>query len=109
MHSKGLKFGLYEDYGTHTCAGYPGVIDNMERDAKRLIEWGADYIKLDGCYADPEDMDKGYAEFGRYLLQAKPDIVYSCSWPYYQMITSIRVRSLSPPPPPRPELSAFER
>uniref|UniRef100_A0A1I7X7J5 Alpha-galactosidase n=1 Tax=Heterorhabditis bacteriophora TaxID=37862 RepID=A0A1I7X7J5_HETBA len=24
MHDKGLKFGIYEDYGTKTCAGFPG-------------------------------------------------------------------------------------
>ena len=23
VHSKGLKFGIYEDYGTETCGGYP--------------------------------------------------------------------------------------
>ncbi len=24
VHSRGLKFGIYEDYGTLTCGGYPG-------------------------------------------------------------------------------------
>jgi alpha-N-acetylgalactosaminidase len=26
VHSKGLKFGIYEDYGFLTCAGYPGIM-----------------------------------------------------------------------------------
>ena len=25
IHSKGLKFGIYEDYGNFTCGGYPGI------------------------------------------------------------------------------------
>jgi alpha-N-acetylgalactosaminidase len=29
VHSKGLKFGIYEDYGFLTCAGYPGIIKNQ--------------------------------------------------------------------------------
>lgn len=24
MHARGLNFGIYEDYGTKTCAGFPG-------------------------------------------------------------------------------------
>ena len=34
VHSLGLKFGIYEDYGTATCEGYPGVIDHLELDAQ---------------------------------------------------------------------------
>jgi len=30
----GLKLGIYADYGSHTCAGYPGSIDHMELDAQ---------------------------------------------------------------------------
>jgi len=26
VHSKGLKFGIYEDYWNFTCAGYPGIL-----------------------------------------------------------------------------------
>ena len=32
----------------------------MELDANTLAEWGADYIKLDGCYSPPESHAKGY-------------------------------------------------
>ena len=54
---------MYNDYGTHTCAGYPGVIDHMELDAQTFADWGIDYVKLDGCYADPKDMDEGLLKF----------------------------------------------
>ncbi|KAL5280877.1 hypothetical protein ACFFRR_004718 [Megaselia abdita] len=84
IHSKGLKFGLYEDYGTSTCAGYPGVIDNMKLDADTFAEWEVDYVKLDGCNADPKTMDVGYPKFGDYLNKTGRPMVYSCSWPVYQ-------------------------
>ncbi|XP_039294947.1 alpha-N-acetylgalactosaminidase isoform X2 [Nilaparvata lugens] len=84
IHSKGLKFGLYEDYGTKTCEGYPGVIGHMQQDAAKFAEWGVDYVKLDGCNADPKTYDHGYPEFGRYLRETNRPMVYSCSWPAYQ-------------------------
>lgn len=84
VHSKGLKFGLYGDYGNLTCAGYPGSIDHMELDVNTFAAWGVDYIKLDGCYADQETMEQGYAEYGRYMNETGRPMVYSCSWPAYQ-------------------------
>ena len=54
VHSLGLKFGIYLDFGTKTCAGYPGSLDYLEVDAKTMAEWGVDYIKMDGCYSDFE-------------------------------------------------------
>lgn len=54
-----MKFGIYGDYGTKTCAGYPGSIDSLELDAKTFAEWGVDYLKLDGCYADESTMEEG--------------------------------------------------
>ncbi len=95
VHSRGLRFGIYEDYGTHTCAGYPGIIDHMKVDAQTFAEWGVDYVKLDGCYADPKIMDQGYPEFGSYLNQTGRPMVYSCSWPDYQLEVGIKVRSYS--------------
>lgn len=59
IHSRGLKFGLYQNLGTKTCAGYPGVLGNEENDARQFAEWGVDYVKLDGCYLDVRHMDKG--------------------------------------------------
>ena len=51
VHSKGLKFGIYEDYGNYTSGGYPGILGHLEEDAKTFADWGVDYIKVDGCYA----------------------------------------------------------
>ncbi|KAG8243609.1 hypothetical protein J6590_042011 [Homalodisca vitripennis] len=84
IHSKGLKFGIYEDYGTKTCAGYPGIIGHMETDAETFASWDVDYVKLDGCNADPKTMDEGYPRFGRKLNKTGRPMVYSCSWPVYQ-------------------------
>lgn len=83
IHSKGLNFGIYEDLGNKTCAGYPGVLGHLETDANTFAEWGVDYVKLDGCYSTPADRDEGYPEFGMHLNHTKRPIVYSCSWPAY--------------------------
>nr|CAD7205319.1 unnamed protein product [Timema douglasi] len=84
VHSKGLLFGIYEDYGNYTCGGYPGVLGHLEQDANTFAEWGVDYVKLDGCYTELEDMATGYPEFGMYLNRTGRPMVYSCSWPAYQ-------------------------
>ena len=59
MHGLGLKYGIYEDYGNFTCAGYPGVLGHLALDAQTLADWGTDYVKLDGCYMSPDQMDEG--------------------------------------------------
>ncbi|XP_064549117.1 alpha-N-acetylgalactosaminidase [Drosophila montana] len=89
IHSKGLKFGIYEDYGNYTCAGYPGIIGFEKIDAYQFAEWNVDYVKLDGCYALPYDMDRGYTEFGKLLNSTGKHMVYSCSWPVYQIYAGI--------------------
>ncbi|EDW12312.1 alpha-N-acetylgalactosaminidase [Drosophila mojavensis] len=90
IHSRGLKFGIYEDYGNFTCAGYPGIIGYEETDALQFAEWDVDYVKLDGCYALPYDMDRGYTQFGRFLNRTGKAMVYSCSWPVYQIYAGIQ-------------------
>lgn len=59
VHSKGLKFGLYEDFGMKTCGGYPGSEFYMQMDAETFAEWGVDFVKFDQCNADPADMQFG--------------------------------------------------
>ncbi|KAB7507380.1 Alpha-N-acetylgalactosaminidase [Armadillidium nasatum] len=85
VHNLNLKFGIYEDYGNYTCAGYPGILGYLETDANTFAEWGVDYVKLDGCYSLPTEMDAGYPDFGYYLNQTGRPMVYSCSWPVYQV------------------------
>ena len=86
VHKLGLKLGIYEDYGNLTCGGwistylhiycryiylprcggYPGSLGHLQTDAETFASWGVDYVKLDGCYSEPKDMDTGYPEFGMY-------------------------------------------
>ena len=49
IHLKGLKFGVYSDAGSQTCAGRPGSMGYEEIDAKTYAEWGVDYLKYDNC------------------------------------------------------------
>ncbi|KAF4531754.1 hypothetical protein B566_EDAN014494 [Ephemera danica] len=89
VHARGLKFGIYEDYGNYTCAGYPGILGSLQLDAETFASWEVDYVKLDGCYSHPRDMDRGYPEFGYYLNLTGRPMVYSCSWPVYQIYSGM--------------------
>ncbi|MEO6845127.1 MAG: glycoside hydrolase family 27 protein, partial [Ginsengibacter sp.] len=42
VHSKGLKFGLYNCAGTKTCAGYPGTRGYEYQDARFYARLGID-------------------------------------------------------------------
>ena len=61
IHSKGLKFGIYECRGYLTCQKLPGSYNHEDQDMKTFASWGVDYVKLDGCYAErnkrPSDVD----------------------------------------------------
>ena len=52
VHSKGLKFGIYTDRGSWTCAGRPGTYGWEVTDAKTFVSWGVDYVKTDSCNAE---------------------------------------------------------
>jgi alpha-N-acetylgalactosaminidase len=91
VHARGLKFGIYEDYGNYTCAGYPGILGFSAKDAALFASWEVDYVKLDGCYSLPQDMDQGYPEFGYHLNSTGRAMIYSCSWPVYQIYAGIVV------------------
>ncbi|GFR27427.1 alpha-N-acetylgalactosaminidase [Trichonephila clavata] len=85
VHSKGLKLGIYTDCGSKTCAGYPGSLGFYVIDAQTFADWGIDMLKVDGCYAEPTDMDQLYPEITMALNQSGRPIVFSCSWPAYQV------------------------
>ena len=51
LHSKGLKFGIYECRGYITCQNLPGSFEHEQTDMNSFAEWGVDYIKLDSCHA----------------------------------------------------------
>ncbi len=52
IHSKGLKFGLYECRGKFTCQKLPGSYGHEEQDMRTFASYGVDYVKLDACYAE---------------------------------------------------------
>lgn len=59
MHERGLKLGIYQDFGHHTCMGYPGIVGHMLQDAKKFAEWDIDMLKLDGCHSKLNELDWG--------------------------------------------------
>ena len=51
IHSKGLKFGMYNDIGTNLCAGAAvGTCGHEDVDARSYVDWGVDFLKVDNCY-----------------------------------------------------------
>ena len=80
-HSKGLKFGLYSDAGTHTCAGRPGSLGYEEIDAKTYSDWEVDYIKYDNCNNEGISSKERYPKMRDALLKVSHPIFYSmCNW-----------------------------
>jgi alpha-galactosidase len=81
VHSRGLKFGLYSDAGTFTCATRPGSKDHEAQDAKTYAEWGVDYLKYDWCHTEGQDARASYALMSRALRATGRPIVFSiCEW-----------------------------
>lgn len=81
VHTLGLKFGLYSDAGTHTCAGRPGSLGHEEIDAKTYASWGVDYLKYDNCADSGIDPRKRYPVMRDALNVTGRRIFYSlCEW-----------------------------
>lgn len=83
IHGKGLKLGIYEDFGTATCQEYPGSEFYLQKDAQTFADWGVDLLKLDGCNSNVNDMKTGYEAMGQFLNKTGRPILYLCSWPAY--------------------------
>ncbi|KAK7097799.1 hypothetical protein V1264_004724 [Littorina saxatilis] len=84
MHARGLKLGIYEDFGVQTCAKYPGSEFYMEIDANTFAEWKVDMVKFDGCNSDPNDSPYGYPTMQFYMNKTGHPMLYSCEWPLYE-------------------------
>src|SRR3954463_13960255 len=81
IHSKGLKFGIYSDAGTKTCAGRPGTRGYEFQDARQYAAWGADYLKFDWCSTSTQDAPSSYATMHDALNASGRPIVFSiCEW-----------------------------
>jgi|HubBroStandDraft_1064217.scaffolds.fasta_scaffold10752_4 alpha-galactosidase len=81
VHSKGLKFGIYSDAGTKTCAGRPGSRGHEYQDALQYAAWGVDYLKYDWCNTGTADAQAAYTTMGDALKATGRPIVFSlCEW-----------------------------
>jgi alpha-galactosidase len=82
VHSKGLKFGIYTDVGTKTCAGRPGSIGHEYQDARQYANWGVDYVKEDWCNTLPGQSSEASYTLMRDALAAtgRPIVFSLCEW-----------------------------
>ena len=81
VHGKHLKFGLYSDAGTKTCAGRPGSRGYEFQDARQYAAWGVDYLKFDWCSTDAENAEVAYTTMHNALKASGRPIVFSiCEW-----------------------------
>jgi alpha-galactosidase len=82
IHGKGLKFGIYTDVGTMTCAKRPGSIGHEYQDAKQYAKWGVDYLKEDWCNTLPgQNSESSYTLMRNALTESGRPIVFSiCEW-----------------------------
>jgi alpha-galactosidase len=81
VHSKGLKFGLYNCAGTKTCAGYPGTRGYEYQDARFYASVGCDYLKFDWCNTEGINAKEAYNTMSKALRAAGRPIVFSlCEW-----------------------------
>jgi alpha-galactosidase len=81
VHSKGLKFGIYSDAGTMTCAKRPGSRGHEFQDALQYAAWGVDYLKYDWCNTGTENAQAAYSTMRDALKAAGRPIVFSlCEW-----------------------------
>jgi alpha-galactosidase len=82
IHAKGLRYALYTDAGAKTCSGaMPGTKGHEFEDMKAFADWRADYIKIDWCNSEGQDIVSTYSELARAQRAAGRPVVHSlCSW-----------------------------
>ena len=81
VHALGLKFGIYSDAGSKTCAGRPAGLGHEYQDALQYAAWGVDYLKYDWCNTTTQDAKSSYANI-RHALDAtgRPIVLSICEW-----------------------------
>jgi alpha-galactosidase len=81
VHSKGLKFGLYNCAGAQTCAGYPRSRGHEYQDALKYAEWGVDYLKYDWCNTGKLNAEEACITMRDALYAAGRPVFFSlCEW-----------------------------
>jgi hypothetical protein len=82
IHGLGLKAGIYTDAGKNGCSLYPdvgwmhfnvGSEGHYEQDFLQFARWGFDYVKVDWCGGDRENLDPAvqYAQIARAITRAE--------------------------------------
>ena len=70
IHSLGLKAGIYTDAGESGCSMFPdlgpvymhtGSEGHYEQDFLQFAKWGFDYVKVDWCGGDKENLERSSA------------------------------------------------
>ncbi|MBO0855955.1 MAG: glycoside hydrolase family 27 protein [Nocardia sp.] len=86
VHSRNLKFGIYESPNTKTCAQYGGVYPGStgssgheQADARLFASWGVDYLKYDWCSPNGNvgDQERQFTAMRDALRETGRPIVYS--------------------------------
>lgn len=81
VHSKGLKFGIYNCCGSQTCGGYPGGRGHEYQDALLYASFGIDYLKYDWCNTGKMYAPEAYKTMRDALYTAGRPVVFSiCEW-----------------------------
>lgn len=82
VHARGMKFGIYADAGTMTCAEYPGSYGHERVDAALFASWGVDYIKYDNCYkpANVTAESRYRAMRDAIIATGRPMALSLCNW-----------------------------
>ena len=83
VHGKGMKFGLYTDAATKTCAGAFGSYGSETIDAQTYAKWKIDVVKCDYCNApdDVETAKKRYKALADAFQEAGyGTMLYICEW-----------------------------
>ncbi len=81
VHSKRLKFGIYNCAGTKTCAGYPGTRGYEYQDARLYASWGVDYLKFDWCNSEGLNAKEAYTTMSLAIKAAGRPMIFSlCEW-----------------------------
>jgi alpha-galactosidase len=81
VHSRGLKFGIYSDAGSMTCAKRPGSLGHEYQDALQYAAWGVDYLKYDWCHTSTQDAKAAYALIRNALnATGRPIVLSMCEW-----------------------------
>jgi alpha-galactosidase len=82
IHSKGLKAGIYSSPGPLTCAKNIASYQHEAVDARKIADWGFDFLKYDWCSygkidpkPDAEGFRKPYRTISDALKAQKRDIV----------------------------------